>query len=146
MVTNGRRLRFRAWDSNARKWVSLDSLHVSGGTVVVPDGVQLSQSTLVKDSTGVEMYEGDIVRVLELTNDREEQYTSVIKYESSSGFVVADPKDSWLPVEAMCPDGGWYPLCEGTIIGNIYENPRTADRLTQDALISERKSPDEKGG
>ena len=122
--------KFRAWDS-AKKEMFKDTFAIteSGQVVVVeqedvmspPDYVFVNhlvimQSTGLFDKNGKEIFEGDIVRVLDST------YT--VFYDNERGSYRLKPHDDRWNVDYMSnfSHGGNF-----EIIGNIYENQELSE-------------------
>ena len=118
-------LKFRAWDS-AKKEMFKDTFAIteSGQIVVVEqedvmsppdyvfvDHLVIMQSTGLKDKNGKEIFEGDIVLVLD------SPYT--VFYDTEKGSYRLKPHDDRWNVDYMSnfSHGGNF-----EIIGNIYEN------------------------
>jgi uncharacterized phage protein (TIGR01671 family) len=108
-----RLIKFRAWNKNDsrsnERMIYGVTLH-HDGQVIMPDGClynyPLMQYTGIKDSEGVEIYEGDIVQWL----DRDYAHNELIEYDvEKCAFTL----------------GGTYinTKVELSVIGNIYENP-----------------------
>ncbi len=128
MVNNGREIKFRAWLKLAEEMIEVRELSfydkglmsidynvcikLKDGTehswyeVEEADNFILMQYTGLKDTKGVEIYEGDIVKY------RDELYE--IKW-MFSGFYLHNPKGGFIEL-AECDN-----CCE--VVGNIYENP-----------------------
>ncbi|EGV02839.1 TIGR01671 family protein [Streptococcus infantis SK970] len=79
---------------------------------VFVDHLVIMQSTGVKDLKGIEIFEGDIVRVLDST------YT--VFYDNERGSYRLKPHDDRWNVDYMSnfSHGGNF-----EVVGNIYENP-----------------------
>lgn len=114
--------RFRAWDKVFKEMVQVNALVLDeqvvkvtykNGNVAKEDmkEYELMQSTGLKDLNGVEIFEGDIVRVLDST------YT--VFYDNERGSYRLKPHDDRWNVDYMSnfSHGGNF-----EIIGNIYEN------------------------
>lgn len=118
-------LKFRAWDS-AKKEMFKDTFAIteSGQIVVVEqedvmsppdyvfvDHLVIMQSTGLKDKNGKEIFEGDIVLVLDST------YT--VFYDNERGSYRLKPHDDRWNVDYMSnfSHGGNF-----EVVGNIYEN------------------------
>lgn len=90
------------------------------------DEIKLMQSTGLKDKNGIEIFEGDILKIVEVSEQGIEEYLTDVKWEDCS-FVVKSSKfrdyyDTFLA--AWSGDHNMtYPLFEIEVIGNIYENP-----------------------
>ena len=111
-----REIKFRAWDKKTKemvrsgsrpsfsfwKWVDYDS------------STPLMQYTGLKDSKGVEIYEGDIVHYsMSIAHGpREEGNGEVFWYDKTGAFLI-DRSGLWSIVELT--------FCE--IIGDVYRNP-----------------------
>lgn len=89
----------------------------------------LMQSTGLKDKNGVEIFEGDVLNIIEVTNQRLKEYLTDVKWEDCS-FVVksgGDDYDTFLAAWTGDPNTT-YPLFEMQVVGNIYENPKLLEQ------------------
>jgi uncharacterized phage protein (TIGR01671 family) len=123
-----REIKFRAWAINSKKIVDLKKitpLACDPGLLKYGDGlfipfredIILMQYTGLKDKNGIEIYEGDIVEVLNSADDENGEFdvTTVCKWDNGC-FVLED-----------CSGGHWtrqlfHAPERLTIKGNIYEN------------------------
>lgn len=98
--------------------ISLDGDNRYDGDFTVGKDVKLMQYTGLKDKNGVEIYEGDIVR---LTDDWDNDSVHQVEYCAEYGYPAFDVKPS-IDVES---NGLSHFMATGEIevIGNIYENP-----------------------
>lgn len=89
----------------------------------------LMQSTGLKDKNGLDIFEGDVVKVSDGGNE-EDSYTSVVKYYSDEGYPAFDIEapSSWYYESNVLSTimGGDYETIE--VIGNIYENPNLLEQ------------------
>lgn len=128
--------KFRAWEADTKfmnDQVRVTSNRFGDGEVLVEatDGFgwievkpeYLMQSTGLRDKNGVEIFEGDIVKVTD--EDEEYSYISVVKNYAEEGYPAFDieyPSDWEYESNALSTImSGGYETIE--IIGNIYENP-----------------------
>lgn len=113
-----REIKFRAWDIESKAMLSWDDIQemweeegyhhaIFSGDHYVP-----LQYTGLKDSKGVEIYEGDIVR------------TKISGYWQTNPMHIENIWD--LHIE-MNHDDSYYLVSEVEVIGNIYENPELLD-------------------
>jgi len=140
-----REIKFRVWDKNERQmyplvdfnqtWISVPVMDEDGGHLEQrkKDDVELMQYTGLKDKSGKEIYEGDVVKFTEKCCDN--AYSSfVINWDDiSASFVCSDFKGRyyrWL--SSMKPDTHFSVKYESKkIIGNIYENPELLNPPTK---------------
>ena len=89
----------------------------------------LMQSTGLKDKNGVEIFEGDVVKVSDGGNE-EDSYTSVVKNYADEGYPAFDIEapSSWYYESNVLSTimGGDYETIE--VIGNIWENPNLLEQ------------------
>lgn len=119
-------LRYRAWDKHGQKMFANDELIIWNGNVYANDSKKLTcnnlkgwsiddeylmQSTGLFDKNGQEIFEGDVVRVLDSL------YT--VFYDTEKGSYRLKPHDDRWNVDYMSnfSHGGNF-----EVVGNIYEN------------------------
>lgn len=108
-----REIKFRAWEKNLKEMISVDSINFEAGLINMElawrtfEEIELMQYTGLKDSNGVEIYEGDI-----LQNDHHFEYQVLFK------------GDCWR-CEPLKRNGfkNRFIGSDLKIIGNVYENP-----------------------
>ena len=141
--------KFRAWDKENDRMIypstegvcfeldddGINILDVSGDypedhTFPAIDSF-LMQSTGLKDKNGVEIFEGDIVKVTD--EDEAYSYISVVKNYAEEGYPAFDieyPSDWEYESNALSTImSGGYETIE--IIGNIYENPELLEQANE---------------
>ena len=130
--------KFRAWDKRENTMRDVAVLHFTKGGKVnsieywnTPFDLKsyhvrnlvLMQSTGLKDKNGVEIFEGDVVKVSDGGNE-EDSYTSVVKNYADEGYPAFDIEapSSWYYESNVLSTimGGDYETIE--VIGNVWED------------------------
>lgn len=138
--------KFRAWDKRENTMRDVAVLHFTKGGKVnsieywkTPSELKsyhvrnlvLMQSTGLKDLNGVEIFEGDILKIIEVTNEGISEYITDVIWEDCS-FVFksdgVDYYDSFLGSFSGDPNKT-YPLFELLVIGNVWDNPELLESV-----------------
>ena len=109
-----REIKFRAWDKRNKKWVEAGQSSLGYLIAWISDYKFeiIVQYTGLKDKNGREIYEGDLVQVLDYASW--EGLYKVVWDEESLMYVL---EDAYGDKEKMCE------FEEYLVKGNIYENP-----------------------
>lgn len=143
-----REIKFRVWDSGVQKMMPVFSLTPNVGLVLIGDktglkqfddeygspmltykwdGLQIMQTTGLKDRDGKDVFEGDILRSMEYSNPSDPVIIQAVKYLPHLG--------SYVLYTASCLETEWDEMIYQAIsdkncnmafheiIGNIYEHP-----------------------
>ncbi|WP_195515850.1 YopX family protein [Enterococcus dispar] len=131
-------IKFRAWDKRMKVMIDVAVLHFAKDGKVnsieywkTPSELKsyhvrnlvLMQSTGLKDKNGVEIFEGDVLRVYEIDDIRgESEYTSPVIWKDY-GWLVYDT-DTDIPLCLLDRDSDWVDKdVEIEVLGNIHANP-----------------------
>lgn len=116
-----RQIKFRAWDIESKRMLKIKSLHFTSKTGVFSivtepmtfissEHLKLMQYTGLKDVNGVEIYEGDIVKIKDWKYGNE--FLGEISFKNGSYVVESKIATHYRFIDY-----------EIQVIGNIYENP-----------------------
>ena len=115
--------KFRAWSTDKKIMAEVRTLRFTDELVETDkfversiEGVNLIQSTGLKDKNGKEIFEGDILAV---ETDEEVLRVSVFWNQNYALFMFASKKYNVVEALAELLEDNSYPF---EIIGNIYEN------------------------
>ena len=125
-----------AFDTRGHSFLGIEGPHVTvdGWCDNFEVGKQavLMQSTGLKDKNGVEIFEADVVKVSDGSNE-EDSYFSVVKNYADEGYPAFDIEapSSWHYESNILAAimGGEYETIE--IIGNIWENPELLEQADE---------------
>lgn len=124
--------RFRAWDKEYKEMVQVDALvfdeqiikaTYKNGNVVKEDlkNYVLMQSTGLRDKNGKEIFEGDILKVTNLSS-----WLEVVSFNNNKAMFVSKEVKREVE-ETPLYDLFNTDIFEVEIIGNIYTNPELAE-------------------
>ena len=122
-----REIKFRAWDASEGKFVQpkdwigyFDDLSFGDLKEILNDSaLQFQQFTGVKDHKGVEMYEGDIVKVSDFQDDAESK-KYLIKYFGDELYPAFDLEGYDAETNGISEALNALYI---EVIGNVWENP-----------------------
>ena len=112
-----RQLKFKFWDKSKNEFVKNLMIKESGGVASSnPENYDILQFTGLLDKQGVEIYEGDIVKI-GLNRSRFKDDIATIKYKKNyAAFRICS-------VDFECEDSESFPIqYRIEVIGNIHEN------------------------
>ena len=96
------------------------------GWMWLTDNFEVMQYTGLKDINGFEVYEGDILHVVEVDNEVLNEWNTQVTFEDGCFLVkteCADYYDTYLYAILTGVEDKSYPLFETKVVGNIYKNP-----------------------
>ena len=129
-------VKFKAWDKWEKEMLPVAGINFTNGFMWINeliddetpantrylDEVVLRQYTGLKDEKGIDVFEKDIVNIVELGKNILE-YVSVVEYENS-GYLVTEPNGTQVPLDCFHnQENAVMPLFEIEVIGNAFENP-----------------------
>lgn len=136
MRTRNKEIKFRMWDKEAEQMVlqeengneyvwmiGTEDIFIQHITECnIPEQV-LMEYTGIKDKNNVEVFEGDIVNIIEIDDRGMVEYTTDIIWEDCQFVCKSGGEDYDTPLAAWSGNPNkTYPLFEIEVIGNIYDN------------------------
>lgn len=101
------RFKFRQWDKNTKMMGYYNCDENSLHTLMIPCGKNIMQCTGLKDKNGKFIYEGDIVRDINIPS-----YFYIVVWFKGSFYLKSTVSNSFL----------MFDTTQQEVIGNIYEN------------------------
>lgn len=123
-------IKLRAWDGTKMHYLSIehfDDMVAFRSQEHFEGDVQISRYTGIQDFDGVEIYEGDIVEVVELYHNKRRMNAGVVSYHQCGFWLIDDTLDGFLDLTL-------------SVIGNIYEHPETLSKVLEKQVSSSRVS------
>ena len=131
-------IKFRAWDKDEGGWLNSSCYYCGSENYNNDDGWELMQFTGLKDRNGVEIYEGDIVKIYE---HRFSPMDFIVDFSGANHcwWLSSCFKESQFGTSkesfSFSQLNGFYEDCE--VIGNIYENPELLKEKKDDEQTEE---------
>lgn len=126
--------KFRAWDKNNNEMISWRYL-LNGynlrNVFMRPEmcGLVLMQSTGMKDKNGVDIFEGDLVKITVSNGfDHLEDALSIVKEAKYHSGLICELLSNTLEYRIFDEEATGY---QYEIVGNIYENPELLDQSNE---------------
>ena len=122
-------MKFRAWDLKNKQWLWANGAlgkHYTSGNVFkgwelnIKEGVVLMQYIGLTDKNGKEIYEGDIVKMLDEWIGHYKLYSEHTIEFGAGTFRL----ENGIPLYDCLDEDCDFERCAFEIIGNIYENPK----------------------
>lgn len=141
-----REIKFRALDSLTGKWVRGNLMKTGFGSYIIPqnfisnempqfpiDRFTVGQFTGLKDTKGVEIYEGDIIQInFDTKFSEEETYIGVVEYQAENNYPAFD-LNPWIDCEmnglSWLKSGSDDSVKSFQVIGNVHDNPEILEVL-----------------
>lgn len=120
-----RKIKFRAWDTENKRMMYSDAVklddffdYVTEGDGSIREWVKLMQFIGLKDKNGIEIYEGDIIKIFNwgFKDKGEIGVVQVFWHDEDIGWRIQP-----MLIEDVYDLRRALGICE--VIGNIYENP-----------------------
>ena len=127
-----REIKFRCWDKESKLMTNEPHLDVQYGNLTSGyDCEIIMQFTGLKDRTGADIYEGDILSGYRKGSNSDIKYTGFIKWQTEqAGWIIECGKYVMEILSlAMSGDGINTNLDTFEVIGNIYQNPELLETV-----------------